>query len=189
MNASKFVLVAAVAAGLCLSAQAQDNNQGRQGRRGQGGDQGGGPGQGQRGQFDPAQFRQRMIERYKEQLEITDEGEWKVIQPLVEKVSEVRMQAMAGGFRGMMGRRGGGPGGGGPGGGGGGGMFGASNPEVEALQKAIDAKASNSELKQALAKVVEARKTKEAELVKAQDALRKVLSVRQEALATLSGLL
>lgn len=190
MNASKMMLVAAVAAGLCLSAQAQDNNNQGQGRgqgRGQGGDQG------QRGQFDPAQFRQRMIERYKEQLEITDEGEWKVVQPLVEKVSEVRMQTMAGGFRGMMGgRRGGGPGGqgGGPGGPGGpGGMFGASNPEVEALQKAIDAKASNAEIKQALAKVAEARKAKEAELVKAQDALRKVLSVRQEALATLNGLL
>src|SRR5512139_3695859 len=147
MNASKLMLVAAVAAGLCLSAQAQDNNQG-QGRgqgRGQGGDQG------QRGQFDPAQFRQRMIERYKEQLEVTDEGEWKVVQPLVEKVSEVRMQTMAGGFRGMMGgRRGGGPGGqgGGPGGPGGpGGMFGASNPEVKAIQKAIDAKASNAEIK------------------------------------------
>lgn len=133
-----------------------------------------------------------MMDRYKEQLEITDESEWKVVQPLIEKVSDARMQAMAGGFRGMMGgRRGGGPGGqgGGPGGGGFGAAFGASNPEVEALQKAIDAKASNAEIKQALAKVAEARKVKEAELVKAQDALRKVLSVRQEALATLNGLL
>lgn len=184
MNASKLMLVAAVAAGLCLSAQAQDNNQGQGGRQGRG--QGGGPGGG--GQFDPAQFRQRMIERYKEQLEITDEGEWKAIQPMVEKVSEARMSLMAGSFRGMGGRRGGGPGGqGGPGGPGG--MTGASNPEAEALQKAIDAKASNAELKQALAKVADARKVKEAELAKAQDALRKVLSVRQEALATLNGLL
>jgi len=190
MNASKLMMVAAVAAGLCLSAQAQDNNRGQ--GRGQGGDRQPGD-RPDRGQFDPAQFRQRMMDRYKEQLEITDESEWKVVQPLVEKVSEARMQAMAGGFRGMMGgRRGGGPGGqgGGPGGPGGtGGMFGASNPEVEALQKAIDAKASNAEIKQALAKVAEARKVKEAELVKAQDALRKVLSVRQEALATLNGLL
>jgi hypothetical protein len=178
------MMVAAVAAGLCLSAQAQDNNRGQ--GRGQGGDRQPGD-RPDRGQFDPAQFRQRMIERYKEQLEITDEGEWKVIQPLIEKVSEVRMSAMAGNFRGFMGGRGGrGPGGQG---GGAAGAFGASNPEVEALQKAIDAKASNAEIKQALAKVAEARKAKEAELVKAQDALRKVLSVRQEALATLNGLL
>lgn len=184
MNASKLMMVAAVAAGLCLSAQAQDNNRGQ--GRGQGGDRQPGD-RPDRGQFDPAQFRQRMIERYKEQLEITDEGEWKVIQPLIEKVSEVRMSAMAGNFRGFMGGRGGrGPGGQG---GGAAGAFGASNPEVEALQKAIDAKASNAEIKQALAKVAEARKAKEAELVKAQDALRKVLSVRQEALATLNGLL
>ena len=70
-----------------------------------------------------------------------------------------------------------------------GGMFGTPSPEAEALQKAIDAKASNAEIKQALAKVADARKAKEAELAKAQDALRKVLSVRQEALATLNGLL
>jgi len=178
---------------LCLSAQAQNNNQGQGGGQGgrQGRGQGGGPGGG--GQFDPAQFRQRMMDRYKEQLEITDEGDWKAIQPMVEKVSEVRMSLMATSARGFGGRRGGqgGQGGqGGPGGPGGpGGMFGATSPEVEALQKAIDAKASNSELKQAVAKVADARKAKEAELAKAQDALRKVLSVRQEALAMLNGLL
>ena len=29
-----------------------------------------------RGGFDPAQIRERIMERYKEQLEITDETEW-----------------------------------------------------------------------------------------------------------------
>ena len=47
MNASKLMLVAAVAAGLCLSAQAQNNNQGQ--GRGQGRGQGGGQGGGQEG--------------------------------------------------------------------------------------------------------------------------------------------
>ncbi len=127
-----------------------------------------------------------MMERYKEQLEITDEAEWKAIQPLVEKVNEARMSTMGGMFRGFMGRGRGGPDAGGPGGGR---PPGTSNPEIDVLQKAIDGKASNSELKAALTKYAEARKVKQAELEKAQDNLRKVLSVRQEALATLNGIL
>jgi len=69
------------------------------------------------------------------------------------------------------------------------GGFGTPSAESEALRKAIDSKASNSELKAAVAKYVEARKTKQAELEKAQADLRKVLSVRQEAIATEAGLL
>ena len=57
------------------------------------------------------------------------------------------------------------------------------------LQKAIDGKASNSELKTLIAKVADERKAKEASLAQAQENLRKVLSVRQEALAVVSGLL
>ena len=57
------------------------------------------------------------------------------------------------------------------------------------MQKAIDGKASNSEMKAAIAKFQEARKAKQAELEKAQADLRKVLSVRQEAIATANGLL
>ena len=64
-----------------------------------------------------------------------------------------------------------------------------SNPEADALQKAIDAKASTSEMKAAIAKYVEARKEKQAELETAQNNLRKVLTIRQEAVATLAGLL
>ena len=66
---------------------------------------------------------------------------------------------------------------------------GTPNPEVESLQKAIEAKAPADELKAKLAKVRDARKQKEANLAKAQDELRKVLSVRQEASAVLMGLL
>jgi hypothetical protein len=50
-------------------------------------------------------------------------------------------------------------------------------------------KASADEIKGKLAKFREARKTKEANLEKAQDELRKVLSARQEASAVLTGLL
>jgi hypothetical protein len=44
-------------------------------------------------------------------------------------------------------------------------------------------------MKAALAKYIESRKAKQAELEKAQAALRAVLSSRQEAIAALNGLL
>jgi len=136
-------------------------------------------------------MRERMMERVKEQLEISDEAEWKAVQPLVQKVMDTRMATMGGMGRGMFGgppRRAGADNGGDqanrPRGGGG---FGQPSPEVETLQKAIDGKASNAELKTAIGKVAEARKTKQADLEKAQADLRKVLSVRQEAIATANG--
>jgi hypothetical protein len=144
--------------------------------------------------FDPAQMQQMMLDRYKQVLEVTSDDEWAAIKPLVQKVMEARMASYAGMGPGMMG----GPGRGGPGGGpnaqagpGGGrpGMFGQSMPEAEALQKAIDAKASKAEIKAALDKFVAARKAKQNELLQAQDSLRQVLTSRQEATATLNGLL
>jgi len=186
------ILALATTFALCLGATqifAQNDTQGgerprrsRDGNPPDGGGQGGGRGG---FNFDPAEIQKRMAERIKEQLEITDETEWKAIEPLVTKVNESRFAAMAGGFgRGGFGRggRGGDQGGGTPPG-----M--PANPERDALQKAIDAKAPASELKSALAKFQEARKMKQAELEKAQNALRKVLTPRQEALAALSGLL
>lgn len=146
---------------------------------GQNGDQQGGG----RGNFDPAQMQQRLLERAKEQLEITDEAVWKAIEPLVVKVGEARMAVGFGRFGGGRGGRGG------QGGQGGGGFPGMSNPDADALQKVIDAKGSNAETKAALAKFVEARKSKQAALEKAQADLRKVLTPRQEAIATLNGLL
>jgi len=151
-----------------------------------------GPPPGGRRNFDPAQFQQRRLERIKEQMDVTDDTEWKALQPLIQKVMDARMATMSGMGRGMFGppRRGGGADNAqsdqGPRGRG---MFGAASPEAEALQKAIDAKAPKAEIKAALAKYVEARKAKQAELESAQEALRKVLTTRQEAVATLEGLL
>jgi len=62
-------------------------------------------------------------------------------------------------------------------------------PEAEALQKAIDDHASKAELKNALAKYVEARKRKQAALEKAQADLRQVLTFHQEATLVLMGIL
>lgn len=148
---------------------------------------------------DRDEMRQRMTERMREQFGVTDDAEWKAIEGKIQKVMEAR-RAAGGGFGGMAfggGRRGGpgGPGGDGDRGERGGeerrrGGFGGGeqSPEVEDLRKAIDAKASPDEIKTKLAKVREARKANEAKLEAAQEDLRKVLSVRQEAVAVMMGL-
>jgi len=156
-----------------------------------------------RGNFDPEQMRQRMMERYREQLEVKGDDEWKLIQERIEKVVEARRQVGFGGGGGFGMGRGGRQGGdannpqraaaaddqggrrrGGPAG------FGQEpSPEAEALQKAVESKASADELKTKMAKLREVRKEKEAKLEKVQEELRKVLTVRQEATAVLAGLL
>ena len=154
----------------------------------------GGGGRQGRGNFDPAQFQQQMMDRLKTTLEVTDDAEWKAMQPLVQKVMEGRRDSFSGMGRGMFGR-------GGPRGGDNaqpadqqgqqrrGGFGGTPNPEADALQKAIDSKASKAELKAALDKYQASRKAKQAALEQAQADLRKVLTSRQEAIATLRGLL
>jgi hypothetical protein len=160
------------------------------------GAQGGGGRQG-RPSYDPAQMQQRMLERYKETLEVTDDAEWKAMQPLVQKVMDLRREGFSGMGRGMFGR--------GRRGGGNNGqpadaqgqqgqsrrsMFGGTpNPAAEALQKAIDSKASKAEIKAALDKYLASRKANQAALEQAQADLRKVLTSRQEAIAALNGLL
>ena len=130
------------------------------------------------------------MERVKEQLEVTDETEWKALEPIVQKVMDARREAMVGGMGGMFRGRGQ------RGGGGGGdqqnrrpGFFGEPSAEAQALEKAIDSKASKEELKAAMAKVRAAKKEKEAKLKEAQENLRKVLTLRQEAIAVSNGYL
>ena len=128
------------------------------------------------------------MERYRTRLELTDDSEWHAVQPLIQKVLDARtaLSAGRGGF--MRGGRGGGGRGGDttdqnqrqPA---------RTNPAAEELQKAIDAKSEGPEMKAALAKYVEYRKGKQADLEKAQNSLRAVLTPRQEAIATLLGLL
>ena len=176
-NKRSFVALLAMAVALMGvgSVSAQDNG----GRRGPGG-------QGGRGNFDPAEFQARIMERYREQLEITSDDEWTAISGLIENVNTARRDAAVSAFGGF-GRRGGF---GGPGGGRGGRGFGGEpDAEVTALQEAIDSGASAADIKAKLAKVQESRKKKEAALAKAQEELRSVLNVRQEAIATLNGLL
>ncbi|MBI3877025.1 MAG: hypothetical protein HY300_13900 [Verrucomicrobia bacterium] len=185
------------------------------------------PGQ---GNFDPEQMRQRMLDRVREQLEVKDDAEWKVISERIGKVMEARRatggpggfggpgglggpgafrppndggqdgvrpqrdggQGRPGGVRGGPDGQGGGRpqgerGQGGPGGPGG--FNRESNPEAEALQKAIQANAPAEEIKAKLTALRDARKASEAKLEKAQDELRTVLSARQEAIAVTMGVL
>jgi hypothetical protein len=155
-----------------------------------------------RGNFDPAQMRQRMMDRYKEALEVTDDAEWKVLEAAIGKVMDAQqeLRSAGGGMFGRVGRRsnnnadgnntGDQAGQGGQNGGRRrGGFGGPPSPDVEALQKAIDEKASPDDIKSKLAKVREAAKAKEAKLVAAQADLQKLLSARQEANAVLMGLL
>jgi hypothetical protein len=172
-----------------LPASAQDAEGGR--RRNREGGPGGQGGPGGGGNWDPAQMRQRMMERMREQFAVTDDAEWKLISERIEKVNTARMSlASRGGFGfGGGGRGPGGQGGGGGGQGGRGGMFGEVSPEQEALQKAVESNAPADEIKTKLAKFRASQKDKEAKLEKAQDDLRQVLSAKQEATAVLLGLL
>jgi hypothetical protein len=193
MKINQWLVMAGVAAVMSLGASqlvAQPSNGGQTGPG-----EGGSGGRSGRGNFDPAQMQQRMLDRYKDVIEVTDDAEWMVMQPLVQKVMDGRRDAIFGGMgRGMFG-------GGRTRGGGSpppadqqgqprrGGFGGAPSPEADALQKAIDSKASKAEIKAALDKYVASRKAKEAALEQAQADLRKVLTSRQEAIATLNGLL
>jgi hypothetical protein len=153
-----------------------------------GGGGGFGGGGGGRGNMDPAQMQQRMLDNYRQQLNFTNDTEWSAVQPLFQKVIDARNALGNGGGRGMGGRNRGG--GGGFGGGGGGGMFGQQpNPDRDALQQALDDNAPAAQVKALLQKYQAGQKTKQAALAAAQANLRKVLTVPQEAEATLLGLL
>ncbi len=150
-----------------------------------------GPPPGGPGGFDPAQFRQRMMDNIRERLDVKNDDEWKAIQPLVEKVMEARRDAGPMGMGPMMGR-------GGRRGGNNGdpnaprrprGPFGGQPlPEAEALQQALDSSASKDEIKTKLTALRNALQEKEAKLVAAQEDLKKVLTTKQEASAVLMGL-
>jgi hypothetical protein len=143
------------------------------------------------GNFNPEEMRARMSAALKERFGVTSDDEWNLIMERINKVNELLRSTTMGGMRGPMG------GFGGPGGQNGqnargnrpGRFGGGSNPEAEALQTAVTDKAPDAEIKARLERLREVRKTNEANLAKAQEDLRAVLSVRQEAVAVLVGLL
>jgi hypothetical protein len=180
-------LLGALALPASLSfAQATDNGggQGRSAPNDRGNQDNGGRNRGGRGNFDPAQFRQRMEERLKEQLG-TNDDEWKVIQPKLQKVMEAQRDARGGGFFGGRGRGGDrGPGGN---------SSQAQSPVQQAqrdLRQTLDNKdASADEIKAKLTALRDAREKAKAELAAAQKDLRDVLTQRQEATLVMLGML
>lgn len=190
MKMNQLITLCGAAAALCLSAPAvlAQNDNGGPG----GGGFGGGFGRG--GNFDPAQMQQRIMDNIRDDLGFTNDTDWSAVQPLVQKVMDARRDVGVGGGFGRLfrnrGGNGGGPGGG-PGGNRRGGFFGGgqTSPETEALQQAIDNNAPTAQIKAALERYETAQKAKQAKLTEAQDNLRKVLTVKQEAEATLLGLL
>ena len=142
-----------------------------------------------RGNFDPAQFQQRMLEGTRNRLGFTNDVEWDAVKPIVQKVMDAQIAARSGQLRGLMGgrTRGGNNGdqacnssrpsfGGQP------------NPEAEALQKALDDNAPAGQVKDLLAKYKAAQKIKQDKLEAAQAELKTYLTTKQEAQAVLVGL-
>jgi hypothetical protein len=198
MNIKGLLALAGIGLALSLGA-ARVEAQGGGGGGGGGGGFGGG-----RPNFDPAQIRQNILDNVRDQLEVTNGDEWKVIGDQVQKVFDAQLQVGASGsmnmfrlFRRNNNNGQGGGNGNAQGGGrraGGGGMAAllgadAADPEGEALQSAIDRNVSPAEFKEAIAKVMAARKQKQAKLDQARSDLRDLLTPRQEAIAVSMGLL
>ena len=164
-----FVFALAAISLTSLDVSAQGRGGGGQGGRG-------GGGQGGRGNFDPEEFRARMVERMKEQFGFSD-AEYKAIQPLIEDVQTKQRDTRSGGrggFGGFGGR------------GGRGGDRESGNSAMDALQKAIE---SGSNIEAKLKAFRADRTKKEAALKKSQDTLKAVLTVKQEAVAVTIGLI
>lgn len=160
-----------------------DGANARGGRRGNNQNNEGGQ-RGGRGNFDPAEMQARQQAMLREQFGVTDDAEWALISDRIAKVNEAR------GFGGFgRGGRGGGGGFGGNGGGGQRGGRGTGNPEMDALRTALNDKLPEAEIKARLERLRDSRKATEEKVAKAQEDLRAILNVRQEAFAVMMGLL
>jgi hypothetical protein len=153
------------------------------------------------GNFDLSQLQGQRAASLREQLGIADDAEWSAVEALIKKVMDAKQAVQAdqprnavglnlgatsitdlinraqrpqGSQNGALQRRT---------------SLTKTSPEAETVRKAIDGKSSDEETKAALVKLMEARKAREAALEKAQLDLRTVLTLRQEAVATLNGLL
>ena len=189
MKKLKYLILSLFALAICSSGvfaqQAQQQQQQPQGQQ----QWQGGPPNWQN--MDPQQIQQmmqqRMMDNFRQQLAVTNDDEWGVIQERLQKVLKLKMDAMVSNGAGMWGgmRRNGGNGGG----------FRAfqgmsqPDPSADSLRNALDAGAPNAQVKAAMDKLRDSRKQKQAELAKAQDDLRSVLTIKQEAALLLAGML
>ena len=151
-----------------VSAQERDRNRDR-GNRERGGE---------RGQWDRSQIMERIMDRYRENLGFSV-AEWKVVQPKVQAVMDNRISG-ASGMMSMFGgsRRGRG-----------GNSSTEKTPTSELRDLLEKDDASKGDIKAKLAAYRKDRKAREVKLKKAQEDLRQLLTIKQEAQAVLSGLL
>jgi hypothetical protein len=133
----------------------------------------------------PQEIQARLLGTFRERLGVTDDDEWNVISERIMKVVELRRTGETGS-----------PARGGPPSSAAaaaaaarGGRGSARTPEIEALQAALSDRMPDAEIRARLAKLRETRKANEAKLEKAQEDLRAVLTIRQEATAVIAGLL
>lgn len=171
---------------------AQNSPGGGENRRRWGGE-GGGERGGYRGDFNPQEMQARMLAGLRERMEVKDDEEWKLIAERIGKVAELRRGAPGGLGILMTGLwPGGGPGGAGREEGGSGRRgprLGGGSAEMTALANALRDQLPDAEIKSRLDRLRDQRKDSEAKLARAQEDLRAVLTMRQEAMAVMAGLL
>lgn len=120
----------------------------------------------------------RGLEKLREFMEVTDDAEWEIIAARVIKVGETRAAVWtaspalrnnptAGGDK----------------------RSAAAHPEQDALRSALKDRLPDAEIKARQARAHEIYQENQAKLARAQDELRAVLTVRQEAIAVMAGLL
>jgi hypothetical protein len=177
-------LAVVVASVLMIGMSGSAFAQAQGGNRGQNNNNGGR----QRGNFDPAQMRERYMNQIKEQLASPDD-EWKLIQPKLEKVLTAQRDTRSSrGFGNRGGRT--------RGGNNGDNQNNNNQPQSavaqasEDLRKAVEDKGSSpEELTKKIATLREAREKAKADLASAQKDLRELLSARQEATLISNGIL
>lgn len=195
-----FLFTALLVAMLTMPVLAQNNGGGDNGggngnANGNGNGNGGGGGNGgfggrRGGNFDPAQFQQRMMDNLKQQLGASDD-EFAAIEPKIQTVMTLQRDTNIR-PRGMFGGRGGNRGGGNGGFGGGG-----PTTQPSAVQAAMtdlqttldDQNASADTIKTKLDTLRQAKAKARQDLVVAQQDLKSVLTQRQEAFMVLDGYL
>ena len=133
------------------------------------------------GKPSPADAQARSLDRLREKLDVPDDTEWALMTERISKIDEIRrtLWTSTANVRGAMpaadkGKRAGGT---------------SGNPERDALRAAVSDNLPDAEIKSRLARAHEIHRQNEKRLAEAQADLRAILSIRQEAVAVMAGLL
>ncbi|MSU25398.1 MAG: hypothetical protein EXS32_16455 [Opitutus sp.] len=133
------------------------------------------------GKPSPADAQARVLNRLRDRLEVSDDTEWSLITERLAKIEEIRrsLWSSSGGGRGALpgaekAKRSSGS---------------SANPERDALRTAVGDNLTVAEIKSRLARAHDVQAQNEARLAQAQAELRAVVSVRQEAVLVMAGLL